>query len=92
MKKILFVCVENSCRSQMAEGFAKKISSDKDIIVYSAGSKPSGKVNPNAIKYMKECGIDLSGHKSTGLDNLPEGQFDAVITMGCGDSCPDRPR
>lgn len=85
--KVLFVCVENSCRSQMAEGFAKKWG--KEILdAWSAGSRPSGKVNPTAIDLMKEKEIDLGIHLSKGLDDLPKIQWDYVITMGCGDACP----
>lgn len=87
MKKILFVCVENSCRSQMAEGFARSFG--KGVFEpYSAGSKPSGKINPMAIEAMKEVGIDISSQKSKGFDDLGIKQFDAVITLGCGDVCP----
>ncbi len=84
--KLLFVCVENSCRSQMAEGFAKYYG--KEISVYSAGSRPSGGVNPMAVDVMEEKGIDISNQKSKGLDALPRDDFDFVITMGCGDNCP----
>lgn len=87
MKKILFVCIENSCRSQMAEGFAKKLGQGK-IEVYSAGSNPSGKVEEMAIQVMKEKGIDISGQKPKGFDDLKEKDFDYVITMGCKDVCP----
>lgn len=87
MKKILFVCVENSCRSQMAEAFGKM--HGKGIVeVYSSGSKPSGIVNPKAIASMKEVGYDLSKHESFGLDELPQVQWEYAITMGCGDECP----
>ena len=87
MIKILFVCVENSCRSQMAEGFARKSAQGK-IEVQSAGSKPSGKVNETAIEVMKEAGIDISDQRSKGFDELGKENFDYVITMGCGDVCP----
>jgi arsenate reductase len=90
MKRVLFVCVENSCRSQMAEGFARKLAPDK-IEAFSAGSKPSGIVNPNAIQVMKEMGIDISSQKSKGFFDLPYKEFDYVITMGCGDVCPFYP-
>jgi len=86
-RKILFVCVENSCRSQMAEGFAKKYGGD-NVEAYSAGSKPSGVVNPDAIKVMKEAGIDISGQSSKGFESLPYHKFDYIVTMGCQDSCP----
>ena len=87
MKKILFVCVENSCRSQMAEGFAREFG--KGVVeTYSAGSKPSGKVNPLAIEVMREAGIDISGNLSKGFKELPVKNFDYVITLGCQDICP----
>ena len=87
MKKVLFVCVENSCRSQMAEAFAKM--HGKGIIdVYSSGSKPSGIVNPKAIKAMAEVGYDLNTHISLGLDKIPQEKYEYAITMGCGDECP----
>ncbi|OGC23962.1 hypothetical protein A2291_05660 [candidate division WOR-1 bacterium RIFOXYB2_FULL_42_35] len=85
--RILFVCVENSCRSQIAEGFAKKYGGDK-VEVYSAGSKPSGIVNPDAIEVMKEAGIDISGQVSKGFERLPYNKFDLIVTMGCQDVCP----
>jgi len=85
--RILFVCIENSCRSQMAEGFARFYGRDK-IEVLSAGSNPSGKVNELAIEVMREKGIDISGQKSKGFNDLPYKSFDYVITMGCGDVCP----
>ncbi|OGC80092.1 MAG: hypothetical protein A2W07_07830 [candidate division Zixibacteria bacterium RBG_16_43_9] len=85
--KILFVCIENSCRSQMAEGFAKFYGKDK-IEAFSAGSNPSGKVNELAIEVMKEKGINISGQESKGFKDLPYESFDFVITMGCGDVCP----
>lgn len=87
MKKVVFVCVENSCRSQMAEAFGKM--HGKGIIeVYSSGSRPSGIVNPKAIASMAEVGYDLSKHNSIGLDELPQINWDYAITMGCGDECP----
>lgn len=87
MKIILFVCVENSCRSQMAEGFARHYGKDR-VEVYSAGSKPSGKVNETAIEVMKEKGIDISSQSSKGFFDLPVQEFDIVVTMGCKDVCP----
>ena len=87
MKKLLFVCVENSCRSQMADGFAQVLGEGK-IESYSAGSRPSGKVNPSAIKTMQEVGIDISGSQSKGFLDLGIKEFDYVITMGCQDTCP----
>ncbi len=87
MKKVLFVCIENSCRSQIAEGFAKSIGRDV-LEAYSAGSKPSGKVNPTAVEVMREIGIDIAGQKSKGFLELPVKKFDYVITLGCKDICP----
>lgn len=86
-KNILFVCIENSCRSQMAEAFAKMHGTEK-VKAYSSGSKPSGIVNPKAIESMKELGYDLSKHDSKSLQQIPQIEYDAVITMGCGDECP----
>ena len=86
-KRLLFVCVENSNRSQMAEAFARIHGGDK-IEAYSAGSRPSGKINPKAIRTMKEIGYDLSKHRSKSLSEIPDIEFDFVATMGCGDECP----
>lgn len=86
MKRVLFVCVENANRSQMAEAFAH-IHGGDTVEALSAGSRPSGVINPKAIRFMSELGYDLSGHDSKTLDQI-EGEFDAVITMGCGDNCP----
>jgi arsenate reductase len=85
-KRVLFVCVENSNRSQMAEAFARRFGGD-GVEALSAGSKPSGTINPKAIRYMGELGIDLAAHRSKSLAEI-DGDFDAVVTMGCGDSCP----
>jgi len=82
--RAVFVCVENSNRSQIAEAFARLAG----IEAYSAGSRPSGKVNPKAIEAMREVGYDLSTHQSKSLDDLPDVQFDIAVTMGCGDECP----
>jgi arsenate reductase (thioredoxin) len=87
VKRIVFVCVENSCRSQIAEAFAR-MWAGPNLEVYSAGSRPSGQVNPKAIASMKEIGYDLTTHASKGLEQLPAVEFDAAITMGCGDECP----
>ncbi len=82
----------------MAEGFARHYGKEMSlrargeaISVYSAGSKPSGIVNPTAAAVMKERGIDISAQVSKGFDALPEGEIDMLITMGCGDSCPSVP-
>jgi len=87
MKNLLFVCVENSCRSQMSQGFAIMLGDDS-IKAYSSGSKPSGIVNPKAIASMAEIGYDLSTHDSKSLAEIPDIEYDAVVTMGCGDACP----
>ena len=86
MKRVLFVCVENSNRSQMAEAFARLHGGD-EVQALSAGSKPSGQINPKAVRFMAELGYDLTRHASKSLDEVT-GDFDAVITMGCGDDCP----
>ncbi len=86
-KSFLFVCIENSNRSQMAQAFAK-IWGGEEVEAYSAGSRPSGKINPKAIASMSELGYDLSTHDSKSLDEIPAIQFDYVVTMGCGDACP----
>ena len=86
MKRVLFVCVENSNRSQMAEAFAR-MQGGSEVQALSAGSKPSGQINPKAVRFMAELGYDLTAHASKSLDEI-DGEFDAVITMGCGDSCP----
>jgi protein-tyrosine-phosphatase len=86
-KSFLFVCIENSNRSQMAQAFAK-IWGGEHVEAYSAGSRPSGKINPKAIVAMSELGYDLNTHDSKSLDEIPAIQFDYVVTMGCGDACP----
>src|SRR6266404_8132149 len=86
-KRFLFVCVENSNRSQIAEAFAR-IHGQNRVEGYSAGSRPSGKINPKAIEAMREVGYDLSSHRSKSLDELAGIEFDFVATMGCGDECP----
>ena len=86
-KKILFVCIENSNRSQMSQAFATMYGGE-EVEAYSAGSKPSGIVNPKAIAAMKELGYDLAAHDSKSLDEIPQINYDYAITMGCGDECP----
>jgi protein-tyrosine-phosphatase len=85
-KRVLFVCVENANRSQMAEAFAR-IHGGNRVEAFSAGSRPSGLINPKAVRFMAELGYDLAAHDSKSLDQV-DGEFDAVVTMGCGDSCP----
>ena len=91
MFKVLFVCVENSNRSQMAEAFMRLHGSD-EVESYSAGSRPSGLVNPKAIAAMAEIGYDLRTHSSKSLKDVERfAPFDVVVTMGCGDACPWMP-
>ena len=85
--RVLFVCVENSNRSQMAEAFAR-IHGKGRVEAYSAGSRPSGRINPKAIEAMKEKGYDLTRHDSKSLTEVPQGPYEYVVTMGCGDACP----
>jgi protein-tyrosine-phosphatase len=87
VKRLLFVCVENANRSQMAEAFARMLGGDQ-VEAFSAGSRPSGVVNPKALAAMREIGYDLAGHGSKSLDDLLKVEFDFVATMGCGDACP----
>jgi arsenate reductase (thioredoxin) len=87
LKRVLFVCVENSNRSQIAEAFSRMFGGDA-VEAYSSGSRPSGMVNPKAIAAMKELGYDLSQHRSKSLEEIPPGPYDAVVTMGCGEACP----
>jgi arsenate reductase len=85
--KVLFVCVGNACRSQMAEGFGKMIGKE-DFEIWSAGSRPCGWVYSGAVEAMKELDIDISGAYSKGIPDVPAVQWDCVVTMGCGDNCP----
>jgi arsenate reductase (thioredoxin) len=86
-KLILFVCVENSNRSQMAEAFAR-IHGGVKVEAHSAGSRPSGRVNPRAVEFMREVGYDLTVHASKSLDQFNGREIDVAVTMGCGDECP----
>lgn len=85
--RVLFVCIENSCRSQIAHAFMNLHGKGK-VEAYSAGSGPSGVVNPKVIASMCELGYDLSKHASKSLEEIPDVEYDAAITMGCGDACP----
>lgn len=88
MKRVLFVCVKNSNRSQMAEAFAH-MHGGNYVEAFSAGSRPSGRVNLRAIEFMREVGYDLTTHHSKALTDLPADEFDVVVGMGCGDEgCP----
>ncbi|HVS26747.1 MAG TPA: arsenate reductase ArsC [Burkholderiales bacterium] len=86
-KRLLFVCVENANRSQMAEAFAR-IHGGTHIEAYSAGSRPAGQINLKAIAAMQELGYDLTQHHSNSLSDIPNVEYDFVATMGCGDACP----
>ncbi len=85
--RVLFVCVENACRSQMAAGFARMHGAGR-IEAHSAGSKPANAVNPRAISFMAERGCDISAQIPAPLSAFADQAFDGVITMGCGDACP----
>jgi len=85
--KIVFVCVENARRSQMAQGFAEAFGEGK-IEVYSAGSRPSSHIDPLVIEVMKEKGIDLSARRPKSLNDLPPIDMDYLVTMGCEETCP----
>src|SRR6516165_10790586 len=86
-KRVVFVCVENSNRSQMAEAFARMFATGR-VEAYSAGSHPSGRIHFNAIKAMEELGYDLKQHRSKGIWELPSVDFDVAVTMGCEEECP----
>jgi phosphonate transport system ATP-binding protein len=86
-RRILFVCVENSNRSQMAEAFARMHGGDR-IEAHSAGSRPLGRINPRAVEFMREVGYDLTTHSSKALDAFAGQEIDVAVTMGCGDACP----
>ncbi|MFW5999793.1 MAG: arsenate reductase ArsC [Halanaerobiaceae bacterium] len=87
--KVAFVCVGNSCRSQMAEGFAREYGDDV-LVVYSAGTDPAPEVKPNAVKVMAEKGIDISAQYPKLLEDIPA-ELDILITMGCNVECPHVP-
>jgi protein-tyrosine-phosphatase len=86
-KRVLFVCVENANRSQMAEAFARIHGGDR-VVANSAGSRPFGRINPRAVDFMKEVGYDLTTHSSKSLDEFNHQVIDVAVTMGCGDACP----
>jgi arsenate reductase len=86
-RRLLFVCVENSNRSQMAEAFARLHGGDRTE-AYSAGSRPCGRINPRAVQFMREVGCDLTAQESKSLDRFNGTEMDVVVTMGCGDACP----
>jgi protein-tyrosine-phosphatase len=84
---VLFVCVHNAGRSQMAAGYLRELAGDR-VRVLSAGSEPSDRINPVAVAAMAEEGIDLAGHAPAVLTTESVRESDVVITMGCGDACP----
>jgi arsenate reductase len=90
MKKVLFICLGNTCRSQMAKGFFNTLSSSKSAD--SAGTNPESQIEPFAIKVMNEVGIDISDYKPRKLTFEMNNLFDVIITMCCVDGCPLTPR
>ena len=88
MKKVIFVCIHNSGRSQMAEAFAKKLGEGR-IIAESAGTEPGGSLNPQAVAAMEEIGYDMSGHYPKVMTSDMVDSSDKVITMGCGVNLDD---
>lgn len=89
MKKVAFVCIHNSCRSQMAEGWAKELGKEA-LEAYSAGTENYPEVKPPAVQVMEEAGVNLSTHHPKLLSNIPN-DIDILITMGCGVACPSVP-
>ena len=87
MPGILFLCVHNAGRSQMAAGFARELSGGR-VEIYSGGSEPADQVNPAAVEVMREVGIDISGYVPQRFTDALLGSVDVVVTMGCGDTCP----
>ncbi|MFZ5969272.1 MAG: arsenate reductase ArsC [Bacillota bacterium] len=85
-KKVAFVCIHNSCRSQMAEGWAKHLGADV-LEVYSAGTEEYHEVKPLAVQVMEEAGVDMREHYPKLLTDIPE-EIDILVTMGCGVVCP----
>ncbi len=88
--EVLFVCVHNAGRSQMAAGWLAKLGGER-VVVRSAGSEPADKVNPVAVEAMAEVGIDISHELPKPLTDAGARKADVVITMGCGDACPIYP-
>jgi arsenate reductase (thioredoxin) len=87
---VLFVCVHNAGRSQMAAGYLRHLAGDR-VDVLSAGSEPADQVNPIAVEAMAEVGIDVAGEEPKLLQDSAVREADVVITMGCGDACPIYP-
>jgi len=88
LKKVIFVCVHNSGRSQMAEAFAKRLGAGR-IVVESAGTEPAATLNPQAVQAMEEIGYDMSGHYPKVVTLEMVDSSDKVITMGCGVNLDD---
>ncbi len=89
MTRILFACVGNSARSQMAEAFCREMG--RDVECASAGTSPAPQVDPNAVAVMKEVGVDISSARPRGFKDLPDLKYDHLVTMGCEVVCPFLP-
>ena len=87
MSGLLFLCIHNAGRSQMAAGFARELSGD-DVLILSGGSEPADSVNPIAVEVMSEVGIDISTYVPQKYNDDFLNAVDVVVTMGCGDTCP----
>ena len=87
MSGILFLCIHNAGRSQMAAGFARSLSNGT-VNIFSGGSEPADRVNPAAIEAMREVGIDISQYQPQRFTDELLHEVDVVVTMGCGDACP----
>lgn len=85
--RVLFVCTENARRSQMAEAFANMLGAE-GVEAFSAGSEPAAALDPLTVQSMRELGYDMSAHEPKSLDDLPDLEFDYVVTLGCEDACP----
>ena len=90
MKGVLFLCIHNSGRSQMAAGFMRHLGAGR-VMVYSAGSEPANSINPSAVAVMKEVGIDIAAAQPQLWTMEMLEAVDVVVTMGCGDACPFLP-
>jgi arsenate reductase (thioredoxin) len=87
MSGVLFLCIHNAGRSQMAAGFARELSGDK-VLILSGGSEPADQVNSVAIEVMNEVGIDIAGYIPQKFNDDLLKSVDVIVTMGCGDTCP----
>ena len=88
--EVLFVCVHNAGRSQMAAALLERKAEGR-VTVFSAGSEPAGRLHPEVVEAMKEIGIDLAGERPKRLEDRMVKEADVVVTMGCGDACPIYP-